>query len=195
MSGRVKGPDTAKMISGIATRVERAGPQTVKAALADAKKLHEREIRRDTGGDMRLTGANRAKGRPGNARVGVRTNTKGLGARTTGFIGATGPLQLVNNDTAGHVITSAYLRGAGRRARAGRSQVAGPGLVGTLLKGDRRAVLRIPGVPGFRSSARHPGTKGKNTWQRGAVASRPVIRKQMRQKTFDSVRAGAKGLM
>jgi hypothetical protein len=177
----LSGPDVGVVLARLGTAIEGARPNQVRSAAAAAVREHRRVITVDSGGDGRLSGVGRAKGRPGNARVGVVAKRDRVvdGMLVT----ATGPLQIVNNDTAGRVVTSAYLRGRGRRSyrsRAGETvgQMQGPGLVGTGLVGDRRAVLNIPGV-GFRRSARHPGTKGKRTWQRGEQAALPQVRKIM----------------
>jgi hypothetical protein len=103
----------------------------------------------------------------------------------SGFISATGPLQIINNDTAGHVIRSAYSKGRRRKG------FVGPTASGQF-RGDARAVLNIPGI-GFRRSARHPGTKGKNTWERGRQKAEPQIVKTMRKNTTAALSAALKG--
>ena len=181
----LSGPDLGALLSRLGTAIESARPEQMRSAAAAAVRAHRRVISADSGGDGRLSGANRAKGRPGNARVGVVAKRDRV--MDGMVVTATGPLQIINNDTAGRVVTSAYLTGRGRksyRSRAGGNvgQAQGPGLVGTALRGDRRAVLNMPGV-GFRRSARHPGTKGKRTWQRGEDAARPEVRKMMGSTT------------
>lgn len=80
-----------------------------------------------------------------------------IGARVMGFtldsanIKAVGPVPLLANPTKAHQIPK-----TGARVRR------------------RREVLAIPGV-GPRASANHPGTRGKDTWNRGRDRAEPRV--------------------
>ena len=137
-------------------------------ALAAARKAADEQraaMRQDSGGDLQLSGVGRRRGRAGNARLNAVVTVYGQAVR----VNARGPLPLIDRDTPGHVIRSAYIKGAYRSSRSrktGRtSALAGPAAPGQF-RGDNRAVLNIPGI-GFRRSARHSGTRGKATWSRG----------------------------
>jgi len=91
------------------------------------------EIRVATGGDMRLSGV----GRRG-ARVGAKYDVKG-DVNPTALIVATGPMQLLEHDTAPHEI---------RPRRRGMK------------------VLKLPN--GYVPKVRHPGTRGKRPFAKGA---------------------------
>lgn len=191
---RAAGPDIGRRMQKLAATIEGASVDTVKASAEVAKKRQLDVMRRDSGGDLKLSGVNAAKGRGGNAKIGVNYRARkstGIGVGATAFVKATGPLQIINNDTAGRVIRSAYSTG---RATVSRRTVARRGFVGPVLpgqfsEGGRRAVLNIPGV-GFRRSARHPGTKGKQTWQRGRKQAEPDVAKSMRGRTTATIKRG-----
>ena len=116
-------------------------------------------VRSDTGGDMKLSGVGRRRGRPGGRAVGVRVRMAG----DTAEVLASGPMPLIDRPVPPHMITSAY--GRGRGAISGR-----------------RAVINIPGI-GFRASAQHPGTRGKNTWARGKRQALPVADREIDRET------------
>ena len=183
----LKGPDLGKVLTRFARTIESASVDTVSAAAGKAKVEQLKVMRRDSGGDLKLSGVGRSKGRPGGAKIGVNYKVHKasvFGVSATASIKATGPLPLINNDTAGRVIRSAYSRGRARRG------FVGPTTSGQF-RGDRRAVLNIPGI-GFRRSARHPGTKGKDTWQRGRKQAEPVILKAMTTRTTATIKRGMK---
>lgn len=73
-------------------------------------------------------------------------------------ISATGPLPLLANPIKPHQISS----------KRGRS-------------------LAIPGI-GVRASAHHPGTRGKDTWNRGREKAEPKVTKIVGKRTDDVVR-------
>lgn len=194
------GGDVAKRVVKLAKAVEQGSFDTVKKAAEIAKAEQLKRMRADSGGDLKLSGVGRAKGKPGNAAIGVNikvSKASGFGVDATAVVRATGPLQLINNDTAGRVIRSAYQSGQYRKSSKGRggvvaSQFIGPALPGATFTGDRRAVLNIPGI-GFRRSARHPGTKGKGTWQVGRKAAEPKIRQAMSKRTTTTLAKAMKG--
>jgi len=105
------------------------------------------EIRAATG-DNRLSGVG-ARG----ARVGAKYDVKGS-TNVTAIVSAKGPLQLIERDTAPHLIIP-----RGRRV----------GKRGRRLKGGM--VLHMANG-GFAASAVHPGTRGKHPFERGYLKSR-----------------------
>lgn len=193
---RSAGGDIARRMQKLAATIEGGSVDTVKASAEVAKREQLVRMRRDSGGDLKLSGVGAAKGRGGNAPIGVSYRVKkesGIGVGATAFVQATGPLQIINNDTAGRVIRSAYSKG---RATVSRRTVARRGFVGPVLpgqfsEGGRRAVLNIPGI-GYRRSARHPGTKGKQTWQLGRRDAEPKIAKSMSKRTTTTIKRGMK---
>lgn len=155
------GGDVLGKIQNMHREVERNRRRIVLAGARAAAEHQKDAGRADSGGDMVLSGTKR-RGRPPK-RINVTVRASGTGNRTVAIVKATGPWPLIDRDTPGHVIRSAYVTGAYRGSR-GRGQIFGP--AAPAITGGRRAVLNIPGV-GFRRSARHPGTKGKGTWQKG----------------------------
>lgn len=189
----IVGPKFGQVMIRTARAVESGRKATVAKAADVAKTEQLKVMRPDSGGDLRLSGVGRAKGRAGNARIGVQVKMKGSGEAS---VRASGPLQIINNDTGGRVIRSAYQSGRYRRASKMRgggvaSQFIGPALPGVTFTGDRRAVLNIPGV-GYRRSARHPGTKGKQTWQRGQEKATPKILKALGENMTNIIHKAAR---
>lgn len=177
------GPDLGARMVKFAKTIERGSAATVKASAEVAKAEQLRRMRTDSGGDLRLSGVNKARGRAGNTRIGVsyRLNRDGLTASAT--VKATGPLQIINNNTKARRIASAYAGGS----RAARSVAVGP-ILPRADQGGRRAVLNTPF--GFRRSVRHPGTTGKQTWQVGRRAAEPKIRTEMGKRTSKTIIEG-----
>lgn len=194
---KITGPNIAKGMANMSKAIQAKSLDTLKASGDAGQKMHEALIRKDSGGDLKLSGVGAAKGRGGNAKVGVRFKVEKRGPSPSGVLTATGPLQIINNDTAGRVIRSAYLYGGRGNARKG---MIGPVLPGTFSarRGSfigpvmsNRAVLRLPDG-GFRQSVRHPGTKGKQSWQRGARVARPIVTKSMSKRTSSVIKGVAK---
>ena len=96
------------------------------------------------------------------AKVGVRYDLAGSDRVT---VKATGPLHFVAHPMGAHQIP----KKRGKRAR--------------------RRYAVIPGV-GVRAWARHPGTSGKDTWNRGAKRARPKMTKAIDQKTSKIIKRG-----
>ena len=190
----VKGPNLGAGLVKMARKIEDETKETVKASATLAKGVQLKKIRSDSGGDGKLSGVNKAKGRPGDTAVGARYRVEARGSSAQAFLFATGPLQIINNDTVGRVIRSTYSFGNGRKGLIGP---AAPGqftarkgrMIGPVL--TNQAVLNIPGV-GFRKSARHPGTKGKQTWQQGRKTAEPVIRSSMSKRTQNIIKGAAR---
>lgn len=120
------------------------------------------EIRRATGGDMRLSGVGKS-----GARVGVRFNQT---VDTEAVIRATGPLQLIERDTKAHQIAPKTRgRGAKRAQRKGAVQLADGS---------------------YRRSVRHPGTKGQHPFETGVARGRAKAVRELRDVTTSAVRKG-----
>lgn len=188
------GKDIAGRMVKLASTIEGASAETVKASAERAKKAQLEQMRRDSGGDLMLSGVNRAKGKPGNAKIGVSYRVRkatGFDVGATAFVKATGPLQIINNDTSGRVIRSAWSTGRGTvgRTRVARKGFVGPVLPGQFSEGGRRAVLKLPDG-NFRRAVRHPGTDGKDTWQKGRPAAEREVSKTMRTRTTTVIRKG-----
>lgn len=186
----VKGPKIGAHLVKMAKVIEGASVETVTAAAARAAKSQDARIKRDSGGDGVLSNVGAGNNRKGGAKVGVRVKVDKSKTKPSALIAATGPLQFINNDTAGHVIRSTRVKGRQRKG------FVGPTLPGQFSRKNQigpslRPVLNIPGV-GFRASARHPGTKGKGTWQVGRKKAEPAIAKTMRSRTFNVVKGAAK---
>jgi hypothetical protein len=181
------GADFAKRFTKMSTAVASSNVDTVKAAALAAKQEHLKVIRRDAGGDLTLSNVGRRKGKQGGRKVGARFDVDKKGSnRAEAIVIPTGPLPLIASPIVGHVIRSAYLRGALRKSK-GQSQTFGPAL-GKISGATRRTVLRTPW--GWRQSVRHPGTKGKRTWTRGRKAARPKITRIIQRQTFDTIKRG-----
>jgi len=93
------------------------------------------------------------------AAIGARYDIRGTGRTTSAEIKATGPLPLLANPIPAHKIPKG---------------------------GRRRKVLAIPGI-GVRASAHHPGTKGKDTWNRGREKAEPKVTKVIGKTTDAAV--------
>jgi hypothetical protein len=94
------------------------------------------------------------------AKIGASYSVRQTGDKFTAEVKATGPLPLLANPIPAHAMPK---------------------------KGRRRKVLAIPGV-GVRASAQHPGTKGKDTWNRGREKAEPRVTKVIQGRTDKSVR-------
>lgn len=195
------GSDVAQMVLRISKAVDKGSMESLSKAASQAEAIQQKEIAKASGGDSKLSGVNRAKSAAkiaagksaGNAVISVGQRVTKKGGSPEIVVSAKGPLPLIENDTPGRVIRSAYATGAGRRATKSKkfgqlSQMAGPGL---SFGGGRAAVLDIPGI-GIRRSARHPGTKGKHPWRIGRKKAQPVVTKTIRGRTFNVVKGAAK---
>ncbi len=195
------GSDVAQMVLRISKAVDKGSLGTLSKAASQAEAIQQKEIAKASGGDSKLSGVGRAKSAAkaaagkdvGNIAIDVVQRVTKTGGSPEIVLSVKGPLPLIENDTPGRVIRSAYATGAGRRARKSKkhgqlSQMAGPGL---SFGGGRSAILEIPGI-GVRRSARHPGTKGKYPWRIGRKKAEPAIAKTMRSRTFNVVKGAAK---
>lgn len=173
--------ELAFKIGRAADQLERAQrTMTERAALVMTTAIRS-ELTADTG-DGRMSGV----GRRG-ARVSAGFDV--FGSRNpVAMIRPRGPAHLISNATSSRYVTSRHGRGSragraralggtasrgARRNRAGELVAAGvasslgvgPAAPGRV-RGGRRANLNVPGI-GWRRYTRHPGTRGKGSWQRG----------------------------
>lgn len=130
------GADVRRRMAKMSDAVESDRMKIARKGAKAAKDEHAKRIRRDSGGDMRMSGVGK-RGR----KVGVRFDEQSNRV----LIRATGPLHLLDRPTKAHRIP----RRRGGRARKRYVVIPGAG---------RR------GGAGVFESARHPGTRGKGTW-------------------------------
>lgn len=145
-------------IAAFARKVDRLGKglsdlerRRLVAVVRKAKREIEDEVRSASGGDLRLSGV----GRKG-AKLGVRDRTE----TGSGTIYATGPIQLIEHDTAAHVIPRVNRR--------------------------KKKVLHFPDGS-FRRTVEHPGTSGKAPFAKGVRKVRPKIGRYFDQETAEII--------
>lgn len=186
--------DVSRRVLRIQQAVERGRTDAVKKSAEKAKAEQLAVMRVDSGGDLMLSGVGKARGRTGNAKLNVTYRVRSSGMTTTALIRAIGPLQIINNDTSGHVIRSAYSTNTRSRNRV--RGTSSRGFVGPVLPGQfgggRRAVLRLPDGS-FRRSVRHPGTEGKDTWRRGRAKAEPKVATEMHNSMTKVIAKGMAG--
>ena len=134
------------------------------AALKQAEKDGARKVAAGLTATARRTTAAAAPGGRLNvgkrgARIGVRYDVRGNGEA---IVRATGPYQLIERDTSGHVEPKGRRRG-------------------------RSKVLHIPGI-GFRRTVRHPGTKGKHPFERAVREYTPKAPKVFQREVAQAMR-------
>jgi hypothetical protein len=103
------------------------------------------------------------------AKLGVRYTLSGGEVSPSAKLKATGPWQLIEENTSPHII---------RPKR--RSKSKGRGAKGAIV---------IPGI-GARAYAHHPGTKGKHPWAKGVEKAEPLVAKEM-SKTMANIATAA----
>lgn len=114
-------------MANLIREVTTAGTKATNAAAVAAKTIHVAEIRRASGGDLRLSGVG-LKG----AAVGVRYQPSTVGEVSSVFMKATGPLHLLENPSKPHPIVPrrkgyrALNTRYGPRARVQHPGVANP---------------------------------------------------------------------
>lgn len=135
-----------------------ATPRAVRAGGRLLEAQAEANLRTASGGDLWLSRVRSGKG----ARVGVRLTVRGAGAKAAAVVLPSGPVSLIENDTAAHVQPFQY-SGTGGLGGRRRYATQGERLAGGGTARRRRArgsFVRVPGY-GPRSHVQHPGTKGK----------------------------------
>jgi hypothetical protein len=156
------GRDFAQRLGKMSTAIQNGKRDTLTEAAMVAKKAHLAVIQRDAGGDLKLSRV----GKRG-AKVGARYDISGDRAE----IKATGPLHFLANPMSPHRIPKARRRGR-------RRVVVVPGL--SVRQGDK----------GIRAWVQHPGTRGKDTWNKGIDNARPKVSKVMRSQMANVVKRG-----
>lgn len=149
-----------------------ATPQAVRVSGGVLEAQVRSNVAAATGGDSRLSRVRSGRG----ARIDVDTDVVGAGSRAQARVTPTGPIMLVEEDTARHREPFSY--GTGRRY-AMRGELTANGMRARRGRAGRRGFLWIPGI-GFRGSADHPGTRGKHP-----------VRNAFRESGQDAGRAGA----
>lgn len=124
-------------------------PRAVRAGAAPLAEQARLNLRRASGGDLRLSRVRSGKG----ARVGVKVTTQGSGTGTRALVLPVGPVSLVENDTRAHQQPFRYLaeRTGGQRSYS----------MDRRRKAKRGRVMVLPGI-GARTRVRHPGTTGSH---------------------------------
>jgi hypothetical protein len=149
--------DLTRRAQKIERAIDTGTRDIVRQAAQEAKDAQLEALRRDAGGDLRLSRV----GRRG-AAIGARYDLRGQGRTTSAEVKATGPVPLLANPSKPHRIP----RQGGRR---------------------RRGVIVIPGV-GVRAYANHPGTRGKDSWNKGRERAEPRVRTVIGRKTDEVVK-------
>lgn len=156
----------AERAAGLPAALVEATPRAVVAGSRALDMAVRTNLSVATGGDMRLSRVRSGRG----ARIDTVVRQVGTGSRTQGRVVPSGPIMLVEDDTRAHRSPFSYL---GVRSGGTRSYS-----MARRRKATRSGYLFIPGV-GFRSAARHPGTKGKHP-----------VRNAFRSSADDAGRAG-----
>jgi hypothetical protein len=122
-------------------------PRAVRAGAAPLADQARVNLRRASGGDLRLSRVRSGKG----ARVDVKVTVQGSGSGARALVLPVGPVSLVENDTRAHRQPFRYLaeRTGGRRSYS----------MDRRRRAVRSRVMVLPGI-GVRTHVRHPGTRG-----------------------------------
>lgn len=142
-----------------------------RTAISDAALILKRSIEKErdhaVGADGRLSGV----GKRG-AKLGVGYDIKGTN-NPTALLQARGPWQLVERDVQPHIVGAKSL---GTRASIRKRAGGGRGAFAGLKPRAGAKALAFGGL--YRATARHPGTRGKQPWQRGIDAGYdPALRR------------------
>ncbi len=156
---------------------------TVARTAAAVKKTMIAERNKAVGADGVMSGA---------GKLGVRYTDVRNGSVK---VSATGPWQLIENDTksAGVIVGRSAKTGRRVHSRGTSSRTAAKRLSRTLgfLTGQKGAFagLRPLSVGGYGvfAKVRDKGTKGKKPWAKGVTKARPVAEREMRAKARDAV--------
>ena len=131
----IQGPNIGALLGNVGGAIKRGSIKTLETASLKAKQIEEAEIRRATGGDLRMSGVGRSRGKPGNAKVGVRYDSDKSGEIPTTKIKATGPLHLLERDRLPALGEPEQVAQAGHRPLVHQRRVEPVSLV---LAGDHR---------------------------------------------------------
>ena len=154
-------------------------PRAVRAGVEPLEDRARANLRRVSGGDMKLSRVRSGQG----ARVDVKVVLAGSGSSARASVLPVGPVSLVEGDTRRHVEPFTYSGAAGsggrRRYATQGEELAGGGRARRRRARPRGGVLVIPGV-GVRTHVNHPGTRGQEP-----------VRSAMREAGGAAGRAGA----
>ncbi len=140
--------DWARRAATLPAVLVEATPRAVRAGAKPLEEQARENLRRSSGGDLRLSRVRSGKG----ARVDVKVTTQGSGSGTRALVLPVGPVSLLEGDTRSHREPFQYLaqRTGGARSYSMKRR----------RKAARRGLISIPGV-GVRTRVHHPGTVGK----------------------------------
>lgn len=140
-------------------RLVEATPGAVRASGAVFEAAARSNIAAATGGDMRLSRVRSGRG----AAISVELRVVGAGRTAAAHVVPQGPIMLIERPTSAHREPFRYVsqRTGGRKSYS----------MARRRKARRADVLYMPGI-GFRRSANHPGTKGKQPVHRAFLTSR-----------------------
>lgn len=173
----------ARQMSTLANRMERNVAGSVGKAALVLKTSVQANLRTAVGSDLRMSGV----GRRG-AKVGVRYDVKGQ-RNPTALLRATGPVPLVERNTSPHTILPRGVgRVQGRRTKLAR-QAARQNLYDALFAGTVGAGVRPLALGNGRFAYRvsHPGTRGKQPFEKGIERATPAAQKILRNATTKSL--------
>lgn len=175
---------------------EKVGDKAVKLNAENGRDNAFSQVRSDTNGKAALRNTGKllrsngfVVGRAGSP-LSASIQVKKAGTNPGTFVSATGPWQIINNPSVSHIISPAGLERVvlagptldGRRLRSKSGRDTAKGRVG------RATVLRTPYGP--RRWVRHPGTKGKQSWQKALAkteAEAPAILKQVAEDELGKI--------
>lgn len=150
----------------MATTLPAATAAATGAAALEVTSVVRDAIRKDSGGDMVLSGMA--------ARVGARYDVKGT-TNPTALIRATGPLHILESDTSPHTIMPTGVGRAKGRSKAAR-RAAKQSLYDALFGNTGYAGVKPLSTPyGPKYRVNHPGTTGKRTWSRSLERAIPRV--------------------
>lgn len=151
-----------------------------------AKRLHLDELRKATGGDLRMSGVGSEPGAKVGARYDVLSGDKGA------VVKATGPVHLLEHPSKAHTIIPKQVgRGSkGRGSKRANKQALYDALFGSKYAGAKP--LKTPWGPRYR--VEHPGVRNpKKPWQRGFRRAAPVIKRTVERKYGQAFGRSLKG--
>lgn len=208
MTSAPVGKAVAHRLGRVSSEMQRAQRTSVGSGSLALRRSVEHERNR-----VAPSGRLRNVGRSG-AKLGVRYDIKGT-RNPTALIRATGPWQIIENNTSPHVIVAKRLgRGQGRTSRA---RLAGSvsafggtsrGVFGSLIASTRTtrtgAVLTRAGsvalggklaaaAGGPRPYAFHPGTRGKKPFDKGIERGIAPAKKAVSRELFMAAKRGMNG--
>jgi len=173
----------ARKIQQLPAAIDKATREVTKHNAAAAKRNAEAELRRATGGSMRLSNAG-ALVRAGDSRrvvgrtgVPLKVITKPESEARV-LVSAVGPWQLIESPTKGHFIGPAGVAKTEKKSKSGRA--------GVKARQGRAKALKTP--YGIKRWVYTPGTKGKKPWRKAFDKTRRDIANPSKRIVVDAVR-------